>query len=355
MSDGLKVGDGYAVLNGTELRIPAVSCPSDAETILTVSAVLRQDEIWAPKGFAVAKEQFVVRPAVAEGLKKSGSVPAVSEEEGFIEVSSGQHRFVFDCNTGALVNWIIEDEDILESCLEPYFWKPANENQRHNGYERRLGSWKNAAAEREVKDVRYRIEEGKAVVEFDMKLPVGADYALSYTIDADGRLQVMSSYDPQQTDIQLIPKLGFRIRIPAEYAEVEWYGRGPWENYPDRKSGYMIGVYSMPLKDFVVDYAVPQDNANRSDVRWFTISNGNNMLKVTGLQEMNFRAWPYSEEDIENSRHDHELPRREYVNVNFDYKIHGVGGNDGWGARTMDAYTIDGNQPYQYGFILEWL
>lgn len=353
MSDGLKVDEGSAVLNGTQLSIPAVSCPSGTETVLTVSAVLRQDEIWAPKGFAVAKEQFVVRPAAAEGLNESGIIPAVSEKEGVIEVSSGLHRFVFDGGTGALVNWTVGDEDLLEGCLEPYFWKPANENQRHNGYERRLGSWKNAAEEREVTDVRCRIEGSKAVVEFDMKLPVGADYAVSYTVDADGRLQVMSSYDPRQEGIQLIPKLGFRLRMPAGYSEVEWYGRGPWENYPDRKTGYLIGRYSMALKDFVVDYAVPQDNANRSDVRWFALSDGRNVLKVTGLQEMNFRVWPYSEEDIENSRHDHELPQREYVNVNIDYKIHGVGGNDGWGARTMEAYTIDGNQPYKYGFILE--
>ena len=126
------------------------------------------------------------------------------------------------------------------------------------------------------------------------------------------------------------------------------------ENYPDRKTGYFIGNYRMPLIDFIVDYAMPQDNSNRSDVRWFALSDGSNVLKVTALQEMNFRVWPYSEEDLEAAKHPQDLPERDYVNVNFDYKIHGVGGNDGWGARTMDAYTIDGNQPYAYGFILEW-
>ena len=354
MYDGAKVVAGTAVLNGNELIVPALSLPSDKEVILNVFATLRQDEIWATKGFPVAKEQFVVRPFVPSGLSRSADVPVISESGNVIEVCSDVHRFVFDKSTGALVSWKKSEEELLKGCLEPYFWKPVNENQRHNGYERRLGTWKEAAAERQVKEVRSKVEDGMAVVEFDMILPVGADYLLCYTVDAEGRLQVTSSYVPQGERLQLIPKLGFRMRLGADYSDVQWYGRGPWENYPDRKTGYFVGNYSMPLKDFAVDYAVPQDNANRSDVRWFALSNGNNVLKVTALQEMNFRAWPYSEEDLEAAKHPQDLPDRDYVNVNIDYKIHGVGGNDGWGARTMDAYTIDGNQPYEYGFVLEW-
>lgn len=354
LCDGEKVAEGAAMLNGAELDVPAVSAPSGSEIILNVFAVLRQDEVWASKGFAVAKEQFVVRPFVPSGLSRSEVAPEIAEGEGTVEVSSGKYRLVFDKASGSLVSWRKSGEELLEGCLEPYFWKPVNENQRHNSFERRLGTWKDAADERIVESVRCRIEEGMAVVEFDMILPVGADYQLCYTVDAEGRLQVTSSYFPQGERLQLIPKLGFRMRLGADYSDVQWYGRGPWENYPDRKTGYFVGNYSMPLKDFAVDYAVPQDNANRSDVRWFALSNGNNILKVTALQEMNFRAWPYSEEDLEAAKHPQDLPERDYVNVNIDYKIHGVGGNDGWGARTMDAYTIDGNQPYQYGFILEW-
>lgn len=354
LCDGEKVDAGTAVLNGNELTVLAVSVPADAEIILNVYATLRQDEIWARKGFAVAKEQFVVRPSVPSCLNGSDEVPVISESGNEIEVYSGQHRFVFDRCTGSLVSWKNSGEEMLKGCLEPYFWKPANENQRHNNYERRLGVWRNVAAERKINDVTCKVEDGLAVIGFDITLPVGAEYLLSYIIDADGRLQVMSSYYPQEEGIRLIPKLGFRMRIGADYSEVEWYGRGPWENYPDRKTGYFIGHYGMSLKDFAVDYAMPQDNANRSDVRWFTLSNGSHLLKVSGLQEMNFRAWPYSEEDLEGSRHPQDLPERDYVNVNIDYKIHGVGGNDGWGARTMDAYTIDGNQPYEYGFVLEW-
>ena len=151
----------------------------------------------------------------------------------------------------------------------------------------------------------------------------------------------------------LIPKFGMKIRIPITYDEIEWYGRGPQENYPDRKTGYFIGIYKLPLQDFIVNYAASQDNANRSDVRWFSLSNNKKKIKVIGLQPLNFRAWPYNENDLENSKHPYDLPKRDYININIDYKIHGIGGNDAWGARTMDKYTIDGNKPYHYGFLLE--
>ena len=108
----------------------------------------------------------------------------------------------------------------------------------------------------------------------------------------------------------------------------------------------------MPLDEFIFDYASPQDNANRCDTRWFSLGNSSRDIEIHGLQELNFRAWPYGEEDLEGSAHPFDIPARDFINVNIDFKIHGVGGNDGWGARTMDAYTIDPAQPYSFGFII---
>ena len=167
-------------------------------------------------------------------------------------------------------------------------------------------------------------------------------------------LQVEASYKPEKSSLPLIPKFGMRMRIPAGFDQIEWYGRGPQENYPDRKTGYLIGKYSLPLAEFIVDYAVPQDNANRTDVRWLTLAENGKNIKVTGLQPLNFRAWPYSEDDLEKSNHPYDLPKRNYINLNIDLNILGVGGNDSWGAKTMDQYTIDGNKPYKLGFILEY-
>ena len=124
------------------------------------------------------------------------------------------------------------------------------------------------------------------------------------------------------------------------------------ENYPDRKSSEFIGEYSVSLEDFVVNYPAPQENGNRCDARWISFSNGDSTLLIEGLQPLCFKAWPWEEEDIELAGHPHELPARDFITVNLDLNVHGVGCNDGWGARTLDKYTIDANNPYHYGFAI---
>jgi beta-galactosidase len=177
---------------------------------------------------------------------------------------------------------------------------------------------------------------------------------LKYQLNGNGQLQVEASYTPLCDTIPFLPKFGMRMRVPTGFNSIRWYGRGPFENYPDRKTASLIGVYNSDLLSFITHYAAPQDNANRSDVRWFALENQTHeSIKITGLQPLCFRAWPYAEDDLENARHDYELPTRDFINLNIDLNIHGVGGDDTWGAKTMDKYTNSGNHTYQYGFVLE--
>ena len=146
LCDGVGSGLKIAVLEGESLNIPSAP-ESRGELILNVFATLKEDEIWAQKGFAVAKEQYVVRPFEAEGITVSDSVPEIEIEDGTVMVRAGEDTFRFDLRSGSLAGWTAGSEELLKGALEPYFWKPANENQRKNGYERRLGDWKNAAQE----------------------------------------------------------------------------------------------------------------------------------------------------------------------------------------------------------------
>ena len=174
-------------------------------------------------------------------------------------------------------------------------------------------------------------------------------------MNGTGQLQTEATYTPLCDTIPGIPKFGMRLRVPENFNSIDWYGRGPYENYPDRKTGSLIGKYNSGLEDFITRYPAPQDNANRCDVRWFSLSTGDtNLIRITGLQPMCFRVWPYSEDDLERTDHDYKLPVRDFININIDLNIHGVGGDDTWGAKTMEKYTIPGNKPYSYGFILEY-
>lgn len=185
-----------------------------------------------------------------------------------------------------------------------------------------------------------------------MPLPVGADYTLTYTVSGDGTVRVDADYRPTAQDIPLMPKFGMRLRLPAGFTQVDYYGRGPWENYPDRKRSAFLGHYTMPLSQFQTDYVKPQDNGCRTDVRWLTLSTGSRSLTVRGLQPLCIRVWDYGEEDLAGVRHGYEISRGRFVNLNIDENIHGVGGADTWGKHPLPQYTIDGAQPRHYSFLL---
>ena len=324
------------------------------EKYLNVSARLKADKPWAKKGFAVASEQF----QISQGLKNvriyDGIAPKVKESPDGIIVSTGRSVITID-KSGALASWTVDGAEMLQAPLEPYFWKPENDNQHAAGFARRLGAWRDAAAQRTVRSIKTKKNKNMVTVTVDCSLPVGADYTLTYEFYEKGDVKVEADYKPTTTNIPQIPKFGMRMRIPADMTNIEYYGRGPWENYPDRKRSAFMGRYKMPLSEYETEYVHPQDNSCRTDVRWFNISNGKNTLSIVGEQPLCIRAWDYGEEDLEGAGHPHEIKRGQFVNLNIDLNIHGVGGVDTWGARTLPQYTIDGNRPYHYAFILKWL
>ncbi len=334
---------------------PAGLDSSIQDVCLNLTARLKSSTLWAEKGFSVAREQFILKRGRVDAVQAVAGELDVQQDDKEIRIAGDTFQVVVDKQSGAMTSWTVDSAELLRGTLEPYFWKPANDNQRRNGYTNRLGPWKTAAANRVVKRIGATQQGGLAKVRCVMELPgIGAACTLDYTINGQGRIQVEADYQPEGASIPLMPKFGMRMQLPNRFNHVAWYGRGPQENYPDRKTGYMIGLYAASMSDFITDYVVPQDNANRCDVRWFSLADTDGRsIRVTGLQDLCFRAWPYTEDDLVSAKHPYELPNRELVNVNIDLNIHGVGGNDSWGARTMDQYTINGNQPYHYGFILD--
>ena len=328
------------------------------EYTLNIFARLNDEARWASKGFVVSKEQFILSEFILPELsERKTNKLSYSENHNSIEVKGEDFRINIDSKNGSLTSFVIGDNEYITNPLEPYFWKPPNNNQEKNNYARRLDDWKDAAKNRKV--AKVKISENKKAkqitIDFDIQLDkINASYKLSYTINSAGEVQVQADYKPTGNGNQLMPKFGFRVAIPKQYAQIEWYGRGPQENYPDRKTGAFIGTYQSSLKDFSTPYISPQDNSNRYDTRLAKFTNeAGDGIKIEGIQPFSFRAWDYLESDLETAKHDYEITRRDFININIDSKIHGVGGDDSWGARTHKKYTVDGNQPISFGFIIK--
>jgi len=322
----------------------------NGEILSTISALLKQDTPWAKKGFVIGQAQEVVKGYNPEEQKINTLQKAkIKKSATGFSVKTDKSVISIDKN-GALTQISINGNDILNAPLEPYFWKVENDNQRAAGFAGRVAAWKNAAAERKL--IATTVDEKNGTLIFKFELPVGADYTLQYTICQDGQIRVHADYQPTATDIPLIPKFGMRMRLQKEWENIEWHGRGPYENYPDRKYSQNIGLYKANIKDFGHDYIRPQDNGYRCDVRIFSFSNGNNTIQVKGGSPLCFNAWNYGEEDLMVG-HPYEIQHRgDFINVNIDANVHGVGGRDTWGGRTLPEYTIDGNKPHQYSFII---
>ena len=324
----------------------------DAELILNVYARLRQATPWAPEGFVVARQQFVLKPE--EFWSAFGGKPAKVQKSAAGLTAYTDRGAITINSLGALTSWIVDGQERLKAPLEPYFWKPENDNQHAAHFAERLGVWRDALDKRINKSFRTENSDDGLKIISETTLPIGAELTITYTITQDGRMKVDMDYQPTASDLPLIPKFGMRMRLPADYTDIEYYGRGPWENYPDRKRSAFIGRYQMPLSEYETEYIHPQDNGNRCDIRWFHISSGKKELRISGLQPLCIRAWDYGEEDLEPATHPYEIQRDMYVNLNIDLNVHGVGGIDTWGQRTLPQYTIDGNKPYHYAFTMEW-
>ena len=309
-SDGnIRIINRDSFTDPSEYDITCDTVTIDGECLLNVHARLKEDKPWAKKGFAVASEQFVLTPYVFP--------------EAVIPTAKVSKNIAIEGNV--LTSWIVDGREMLQAPLEPYFWKPENDNQHAANFAKRTAVWRNAT-----------------------------DVKVKYTVIDERTIQVDIDYQPSGSDKPVMPKFGMRMRIPSDFTNIEYYGRGPWENYPDRKRSAFLGRYKMPLSAFETEYIHPQDNGCRTDVRWFNIANGKNTLRVEGLQPLCIRAWDYGEEDLEVAKHPHEINRGRFVNLNIDLNVHGVGGVDTWGQRTLPQYTIDGNKPYHYAFILSW-
>ena len=156
-----------------------------------------------------------------------------------------------------------------------------------------------------------------------------------------------------------MPRLGMKMTLPIEFENIAWYGRGPHENYWDRKTGAAVGVYSGKVIDLYHPYIRPQENGNRTDVRWVALTNdkGTGLLAV-GLPLLSISALPFIDEDFDpglekQQRHTYHVKKRDLITLKLDYKQMGVGGDTSWGdrARAHPEYrlTVRG---YSYSFIL---
>lgn len=364
--------DGRVIQKGTldDLDIPAetgkqVKIPYDtkafkagSEYFLKISFSLAHDMPWAPKGHLLAWDQSELQagaPAVPEP-DTNGAPLTITQTYEVIRVIGGGFTAYFSKSMGALVSYKIGDKEMIYEPLVPNFWRPPTDNDNGNRMPRRLRVWKRAARDPQVDLAEAeQISDGQVDVHIEMTLDTGdnkSKLAAVYHVYSDGKILAEIKLTCG-ADLPELPRIGMQMKIPRAYDTMQWYGRGPHENYWDRQTGSAVGLYSEKVTQPDHIYVRPQECGNKTDVRWMTLTDAaGSGIKVTGLPLLYVSAWPWSMEDIEEARHPYELPDRDYITVNIDYKQMGVGGDDSWGARIHPEYTLPAKE-YEYRFLIE--
>jgi len=166
--------------------------------------------------------------------------------------------------------------------------------------------------------------------------------------------------DIQKNELPELPRVGMTVMLPKGYNNAEWYGRGPHENYWDRYSSAFVGIYKFKVDEQICPYVAPQEYGYRTDTRWLLLSdNKGNGIKISQTNDdtpLSFSARNYTNDDLtiesRGAKHTYEIEPCDYIELNIDYKQMGVGGNDSWGARTLNEYTLF-PKDYEYEFVIE--
>ncbi|MCM2369751.1 glycoside hydrolase family 2 TIM barrel-domain containing protein [Aporhodopirellula aestuarii] len=328
---------------------------SNGEYLLTLSFETATETAWAPAGHLVAWDQFAISSAPPAAMTPSSDPVTLTEDGQLRVVTTGDLRVTFDSQNGSLNSVAVGGTEMLAEPLLLNFWKTPNDNQRGNGYLKRLGVWREAAAKMQVTDFNVAQTPNGVEVIVQGKLPVnGSRCELRYTVSAGGQVAVRADYQPGKGNIPLMPRFGVQFSVPKDLEQVSWYGRGPHETYWDRKTGGEIGIYESTVEEMFYPYPRTQDTGNRCDVRWMTVTdNSGRGLRISADGEpLSMSVWPYTLGDVEAAKHPHELSRRDAKTVFVDWKVHGVGGDNSWGARTHPEYTLPGDKPHQLNFTI---
>ncbi len=313
----------------------------------------------------IAKEQFVVAPYQFAAPKAASEVGATVEADSMLAaytISANGMSVTVGRWSGNLDYLDVDGEPMLEEgySVEPNFWRAPTDNDYGAGLQNHFRAWKDA--ERKLQNVSMSGDAKQRTIRVDYQLPqLDAQLTISYTLNAAGQLTVnekMTASKDSKNKPQLF-RYGMQWVMPAQYAQVKYYGRGPAENYIDRKSSQRIGVYTDKVSEQYWNYVRPQESGNHTDVRyWQMLDNAGRGLQFTALGSMEVSAMNYLPEDLDAGRdkgrvqtHSGDLVERNFSVVQIQQRQFGLGCVNSWGAWPRGEYQMP-YQDYDFTYVV---
>jgi beta-galactosidase len=361
--------DGFSIKT---IKLPPLSVNAAMDTVINIAAylppvqknheyflnihfLLSSAQPWAEKGFEVASDQLVITGL--SRIKVTGTkMPSLNldETQNNFTIKGNDFTIQFSKRNGALSSYIWKGTEQVFSALLPHFTRPLTDNDKRGWKaDKVLKQWFDGTPKLVATAVKH-LPSG--VITVSSKYSMIQDSAavlIIFTINGKGAIKVDYSLEVKD-GLPNLPKVGMQCGINKTFDHIQWYGRGLLENYVDRRSGFPVGVYSQPLNQFIEPYVVPQENGNRTDVRWMFLQNEQKKgLLIVADSLLSMSAWPYTEQNIQNAKHTNKLRDAGFITLNIDMVQMGVGGNDSWSgqAAPLNQYQIKA-KPYHYSFYI---
>ncbi|MBI5877810.1 MAG: DUF4981 domain-containing protein [Chloroflexi bacterium] len=339
-----------------EVTVPYKLTETDyGDCWLNISFTLASDEPWAWRGHEVAWAQFALSVT-----RRQSTIPAHhtnltishDRERRTSNVVGDGFALSFDSH-GMLAAWEQRGQPLLTQGPRLNLWRAPTDNDvqiavawRKHGLDRLQHRTESFV----IDETDGAVQVATSVVLAGYALPPAARCVYRYTIRGDGDVRLEVEFTPLSA-LPALPRVGVQLRLPSRYDQVAWYGLGPHESYPDRRESVRVGVYRGTVQEQYVPYIKPQENGNKSDVRWAAITDvGGVGLLVVGQPLINLSAHHYTPEDFTRAKHAHELVRRDETIVHVDYLQAGLG-SEACGPAPLACYQID-PRPMQFSLRL---
>jgi beta-galactosidase len=324
----------------------------DKDCWLTLSFQLKESRNWAEAGHEIAWEQFLL--AVSGNLTGAPAIqqpaPETEVDDQQILIRGENFTYLMDAKTGTFRSMLFKGKELIQEGFDFSVWRAPLANDMDpwgsgeftktnftpglgRSIENQLRTLGMEYPEHSVYSISTEVlPENKSrvnLVIFTAGESNGSGFEehRTYTFSGDGSIGLTHKIIPHSDMPSLLPKTGLQFQLPLEFNQVEWYGRGPFETYPDRKTGAKVGIWQSTAEAEYVPYLIPQDHGNKTDVRWLKVSNGRGIgFRIeAGNNLLNFCLHQYGTDNLTRSVYPFQLVKPEFLTLNVDYEVTGVG------------------------------
>ena len=363
--EDLNVGPQQTV----KMKLPIGDICQCSEWLLNVAYKLKNTEGLLPAAHVIAKQQLVLNPYKAPSMELKNEAksnwevvePTLKENDKHYLIVHGENfRIEFDKQNGYLSKYQVNGLDMMKegSYLKPNFWRAPTDNDFGAYLQRRYAVWKNPTIK--LVSLQQRIADQQAIIEASYELPeVSAKLNLTYVINNEGTMKVTQKMTADKNaKVANMFRFGMQMQMPRSFDKVEYYGRGPIENYIDRKANADLGIYRQSVAEQFYPYIRPQETGTKSDLRWWkTINAAGRGIQVVAAEPFSASALHYTIESLDEGTHKQqghspEVEEADLTNLCLDLIQAGLGCEDSWGRIARPEYQVPYGD-YEFTFILK--